>query len=95
MNVKPIRDRILVKPAEAETTTKGGLVIPDNAKEGPTKGTVLITGSGKVTDDGITIPLIVKEGDTVMYSKGAGVSVKLDDQALLILTEDQILAVVD
>jgi len=95
MLIKPIRDRILVKPADAETKTAGGLFIPDNAKEGPVKGTIISTGSGRVTDDGTVVPLVVAEGNTVMYIKGAGVTTKVDDTEYLILTEDQILAIVE
>ena len=95
MNVKPIRDRILVKPAEAETKTAGGLFIPDNAKEGPVQGTVIVAGTGRVTNDGKVIPLVVTEGNTVMYTKGAGVTTKVDNDDYLILTEDQILAIVE
>ena len=95
MNVKPIRDRILVKPAEAETKTAGGLFIPDNAKEGPVQGTIVSVGTGRVTDDGTVVPLVVAEGNTVMYTKGAGVATKVDNDEYLILTEDQILAIVE
>lgn len=95
MLIKPIRDRILVKPAEAETKTAGGLFIPDNAKEGPVKGTVVSAGTGRITKDGNIVPLVVSEGNTVMYVKGAGQTVKVDDQEHLILTEDQILAIVE
>ena len=95
MNIKPIRDRILVKPTEAETKTAGGLFIPDNAKEGPVQGTVIGAGAGRVTDDGTVVPLVVTEGNTVMYTKGAGVTTKVDNDEYLILTEDQILAIVE
>jgi chaperonin GroES len=95
MNVRPIRDRILVKPADAETKTAGGLFIPDNAKEGPVKGTVISVGTGRVTDEGTIVPLVVSEGSTVMYLKGAGQTVKVDNTDHLILTEDQILAIVE
>jgi len=95
MNVRPIRDRILVKPAEAETKTAGGLFIPDNAKEGPVQGTIVSVGTGRVTDDGTVVPLIVAAGNTVMYIKGAGVTTKVDNVEYLILTEDQILAIVE
>ena len=95
MLIKPIRDRILVKPADAETKTAGGLFIPDNAKEGPVKGTVVSAGTGRVTDDGTVVPLVVSEGNTVMFTKGAGQAVKVNDEDHLILTEDQILAIVE
>ena len=95
MKLNPIRDRILVKPAEAETKTAGGLFIPDNAKEGPVQGTIVSVGTGRVTDDGTVVPLVVTEGNTVMYTKGAGVTTKVDNDEYLILTEDQILAIVE
>ena len=95
MLIKPIRDRILVKPADAETKTAGGLFIPNNAKEGPVRGTVVSTGTGRITDDGTVVPLVVSEGSTVMYLKGAGQTVKVDNTDHLILTEDQILAIVE
>ena len=95
MKVNPIRDRILVKPADAETKTAGGLFIPDNAKEGPVKGTVIGAGTGRVAEDGTIVPLVVSEGNTVMYIKGAGQSVTVDSEEYLILTEDQVLAIVE
>jgi len=95
MKVNPIRDRILVKPADAETKTAGGLFIPDNAKEGPVQGTVVSAGSGRVTEDGSIVPLEVSVGATVMYTKGAGQTVTVDSEDHLILTEDQILAIVE
>jgi chaperonin GroES len=93
--IKPIRDRILIKPAEAETKTASGLFIPDNAKEGPVKGTVISAGTGRVAENGTVVSLVVNEGDTVMYTKGAGQTVKVKDVEHLILTEDQILAIVE
>jgi chaperonin GroES len=95
MKINPIRDRILVKPAEAETKTAGGLFIPDNAKEGPVQGTIVRVGAGRVTEDGNIVPLVVTEGNTVMYAKGAGVTTTVDNEDHLILTEDQILAIVE
>ena len=95
MLIKPIRDRILVKPADAETKTAGGLFIPDNAKEGPVNGTVISAGTGRVTEDGTIVPLVVGAGNTVMYIKGAGQKVTVDNEDHIILTEDQILAIVE
>jgi len=95
MSIKLIRDRILVKPADAETKTAGGFFIPGNAKEGPVRGTVVSTGTGRITDDGTVIPLVVSEGSTVMYLKGAGQTIKVDNTDYLILSEDQILAIVE
>lgn len=95
MNIKPIRDRILVKPLDAETVTQSGIVIPDNAAEKPIQGKVLTVGTGKVNDAGTVIPLLVKEGDTVMYSKYAGQSVKINNIEHIVLKEDDVLAIVE
>ena len=95
MNVKPIRDRILVKPAEVETQTATGFFIPDAANEGPVRGTVIHTGGGRVAEDGTVVALVITEGDDIMYLKGAGQPVKVDDEDHIILTEDQILAIVE
>lgn len=95
MKMKPLHDRLLVKPLDAETVTKSGIVIPDNAAEKPITGKVVSTGTGKVTEEGVTIPLTVKEGDTVMYGKYAGQSVKVDGEELIVLKEDDVLAIVE
>ena len=95
MKVNPIRDRLLVKPAPAETKTESGFFSPDNANEGPVQGTVIRAGGGRVAEDGTVVPLVVLEGSTVMYIKGAGQPVKVDDEDHIILTEDQILAIVE
>lgn len=95
MLVKPIRDRILVKPADAETKTAGGLFIPESSDQKPVRGTVVSTGTGHIADNGTVVPLVVTEGSTVMYLKGAGHTVKVDNIDHLILTEDQILAIVE
>ena len=95
MNIRPIRDRILVKPEDKESVTASGIVIPDNAAEKPAKGKVLSVGSGKVTKEGNTIPMVIKEGDTVLYGKFSGQTVKIEDVEHLILTEDDILAVME
>ncbi len=94
MKINPIRDRILIKPLDAETVTKSGIVIPDNAAEKPMQGKVLGVGSGKITEEGTVVPLEVKEGDTVMYSKFAGQPVKIDNVEHLILKEDDVMAIV-
>lgn len=95
MQVTPIRDRILVKPIASDTTTSGGIFIPDNATDSPIKGTVISTGTGRITDDGTVIPLEVSSGSVVMYLKGAGQVIKVNEEDHLILTEDQILAIVE
>jgi chaperonin GroES len=95
MKINPIRDRIIIKPLDAETTTKSGIVIPDNAVEKPMQGRVLGVGTGKVTQEGTIVPLVVKQGDTVMYGKYAGQSVKVDGEELIVLKEDDVMAIVE
>ena len=93
--IRPLEDRILVRPEEGEETTVSGIVIPDTAKEKPQEGTVLAVGSGKRSDNsGEIIPLDVKEGDRVMYSKYGGTEIKVDGEDLLILSARDVLAVV-
>ena len=94
-NIRPLEDRILVKPEEGEETTVSGIVIPDTAKEKPQEGTVLAVGPGKRSDNsGEIIPVDVKEGDRVMYSKYGGTEIKVDGEDLLILSARDVLAVV-
>ena len=95
MKINPIRDRILIKPLDAETVTKSGIVIPEAAQEKPIQGKVLAVGTGKITEEGQVVPLVVKEGDTVMYGKYAGQPVKLDNVEHVILKEDDIMAIVE
>jgi chaperonin GroES len=92
--IKPLEDRILVRPEEGEETTASGIVIPDTAKEKPQEGTVLAVGAGKRSDAGDIIPMDVKEGDKVIYSKYGGTEIKLDGEDLLILSARDVLAVV-
>ena len=93
--IRPLEDRILVRPEEGEETTVSGIVIPDTAKEKPQEGTVLAVGPGKRSDNsGEIIPLDVKEGDRVMYSKYGGTEIKVDGEDLLILSARDVLAVV-
>ena len=94
VNIKPLEDRIVVKPLEAEQTTASGLVIPDTAKEKPQEGTVLAVGPGRF-DDGVRVPLDVAVGDTVLYSKYGGTEVKRNGQEYLILSARDILAIVE
>jgi chaperonin GroES len=95
MKINPIRDRILIKPLNAETVTKSGIFIPDNAQEKPSQGKVLAVGTGKLTDEGQIVPLVVKEGDTVMYGKFSGQTVKVDNVEHVILKEDEVMAIVE
>jgi len=92
MNVKPMEDRVIVKPLEAETKTAGGIIIPDNAKEKPQKGEVIAVGAGKASDSGAIIAMTVKKGDKVLYGKYSGTEVKIDNNDYLIMRESDILA---
>lgn len=94
MNLKPIGDRIVVKPLEAEEITKGGIILPDTAKEKPQKGKVIAIGTGRILDNGTRVPVEVKEGDTIIYSKYGGTEVKFEGEEYLIVSERDILAVV-
>ncbi|MCL6471473.1 MAG: co-chaperone GroES [Firmicutes bacterium] len=95
MNLKPLNDRVIIKPVEAEETTKSGIVIPDTArKERPQEGEVVAVGPGKRGEDGKVLPMSVKVGDKVIYSKYGGSEIKIDDQEYLIMREDDILAIV-
>ena len=93
MNLKPLDDRIVVKPSEAEQTTAGGLVIPDTAKEKPQQGEVLAVGPGRVGDDNERVPMDISVGDTVVYSKYGGTEITVEGQDLLILSARDVLAV--
>ena len=96
MKLKPLDDRIVVKPNEAEQTTASGLVIPDTAKEKPQQGKVLAVGAGRRSEQtGTLIPLDVKVGDTVVYSKYGGTEITIDGDDLLILTSRDVLAVME
>jgi chaperonin GroES len=95
MNLKPLHDRVLVKRLEEEEVTKGGIIIPDTAKEKPIKGEVVAVGPGKVADDGKTIPMSVKAGDKVLFNKYAGTEVKIEGVEHLVMREDDILAIIE
>ena len=95
MKVKPLQDRILIKRVEEESKTKGGIIIPDSAKEKPIEGRVLAVGNGKVLEDGTVRPLDVKAGDRILFSKYAGTEIKLDGDEHLIMREEDILGVVE
>jgi chaperonin GroES len=93
--IKPLEDRIVVQANEAETTTASGLVIPDTAKEKPQEGTVLAVGPGRIDDKGNRVPIDVKVGDVVLYSKYGGTEVAVDGEDLLVLNGRDVLAVVE
>ncbi|MBC7320853.1 co-chaperone GroES [bacterium] len=95
MKLKPLGDRVLVKPIAVEERTKSGIVLPDTAKEKPQQGKVLAVGQGRLLDNGQLVPLQVKEGDKVLYSKYAGTEVKIENEEYLILSERDILAIVE
>ena len=95
MKIRPLHDRILVKRNEAETRTKGGLYIPDSAKEKPIEGEVIAVGAGKVSDDGKVHALAVKAGDRILFGKYSGTEVKIDEVEHLIIREEDILGVIE
>lgn len=95
MNLNPLHDRVVIKPVEAERTSAGGIVIPDNAQEKPTTGQVLAVGPGRRTQDGTLIATTVKPGDQVMYSKFTGQTITVDGQDLTVLKEEEIFAIVE
>jgi chaperonin GroES len=92
VKLKPMADRVLVKPIAREEVTKGGIVLPDTAKEKPQEGKVLAVGDGRLSEDGKRIPLDVKVGDVVIYAKYGGAEIKIEDEELIILRESDILA---
>ena len=93
--LRPLHDRILIKRVESETTSKGGIIIPDNAKEKPLEGEVIAVGSGRVLDDGSVRPLQVKAGDRVLFAKYAETEVKVGGETMLLLREDDLLGIID
>ncbi|MCJ8277323.1 MAG: co-chaperone GroES [Bdellovibrionales bacterium] len=95
VNFTPLADRVLVEPAAAEEKTASGIIIPDTAKEKPQKGEVVATGNGRVTDDGKTRPLEVKAGDKVLFSKYAGTDLKLGTEEFLMITEGDVLGILN
>ncbi len=95
MKIRPLHDRIIVKRLDEEETTKGGIIIPDSAKEKPMEGEVIAVGNGKKTDDGKLINLDVKAGDRVLFSKYAGTEVKIDGVEHLMMREDDVLGVIE
>ena len=95
MKFRPLQDRILIKRIENESKTSGGIIIPDAAKEKPQEGKVVAVGNGKKLDDGSTVPMDVKKGDTILFGKYSGSEIKIDGQEHLILREDEILGVIE
>ncbi len=94
MKIKPLSDRVVIKPSQAEEKTKGGIILPDTAKEKPVIGEVVAVGQGRKADDGKLIPLDLKVGDKVLYGKYSGTEVTIDGQEYLIMRESDIFAVV-
>jgi chaperonin GroES len=92
MQLKPLADRVVVRPSKAEEKTKGGIIVPDTAKEKPVWGEVIAAGPGRVTEDGKHIPMEVKVGDRVLYGKYSGTEVTIDGEELLIMRESDIFA---
>ena len=95
MNIRPLHDRVIVRRKEEERTTAGGIVIPDSATEKPSMGEILAVGNGKITDSGDVRALEVKVGDIVYFGKYSGTEIKVDGEELLIMREDDIIAVVE
>ena len=95
MNVRPLDDRVLIKPLEAEEKTAGGIVLPDTAKEKSQRGEVIAVGAGKLLDDGERAPLSVKKGDRVLFGKYAGTEIKIGGEEHQIMRESEILAVLE
>ncbi|OUR71515.1 co-chaperone GroES [Methylophaga sp. 41_12_T18] len=95
MNIRPLHDRVIVRRTEEETTSPGGIVIPDNAAEKPAHGEVVAIGGGKITDSGDVRPLAVSVGDQILFGKYAGTEIKVDGEELLVMREDDIVAVVE
>jgi len=94
MTIKPLADRVVVKPAEAEEKTSGGIILPDTAKEKPQEGTIVAAGPGKVSDNGTKVPMEVKTGDKILYGKYSGTEVTIDGEEHLIMRESDILAII-
>ena len=95
VKIRPLGDRVLVKPMDKEKQERGGLIIPDTAKEKPQEGEILSAGKGKTSDDGKLIPMDVKAGDKVLYGKYSGTEIKIDGEDYLIMHQDDILGILD
>jgi len=92
--IKPLGDRVIVRPKEAEETTKGGIILPDTAKEKPVEGTIVAIGEGKTTEDGKLIKLTVKVGDIILYGKYSGTEIKIEGDEYLIMRESDVYGIV-
>jgi chaperonin GroES len=95
MKIRPLHDRILVKRIEEQEVRRGGIIIPDSAKEKPQEGKVIAAGNGKVTEDGKKIPLDVKAGDRILFGKYSGNEVKIEDEEYIIMREEDVLAILE
>lgn len=95
MKIQPLHDRILIERLEEKEVKRGGIIIPDTAKEKPQEGKVIAVGNGKVSEEGKRVPLDVKAGDKILFGKYSGAEVKLDDKDYLILREEDVLAILD
>ena len=95
MNIRPLHDRLIVKRFKEEERTKGGIIIPDNAKEKPQQGEVVAVGNGKVFDDGRRVPLEIKKGDRVLFGKYSGTEIKVDGSEYLMMKEEDILGIIE
>ncbi len=95
MNIRPLRDRVVVKRLEEQEQRVGGIIIPDTAKEKPQQGKVMAVGNGRINEEGKVLPLDVKAGDTVLFGKYAGTEIKLDGEEYLIIREEEILGVIE
>jgi len=95
MKVRPLHDRLIIQTAAEEEKTKGGIIIPDTAKEKPVEGKVIAVGAGRLRKDGTKVPLEIKKGDRVLYAKYGGTEIKIDGEEYLMMKEDDILAVIE
>ena len=95
MKVRPLNDRIIVKRLEEEEKTKGGIIIPDSAKEKPIEGKVIAVGDGRINKDGKKIPMEIKKGDRVLFAKYGGTEIKMEGEEYLMMKEDDVLAVIE
>ena len=92
--IQPLADRVIVKPAPAEETTKGGIILPDTVKEKPIEGTVVAVGAGRVTEEGENVPMNVKPGDKILYGKYSGTEIKIEGEEYLIMRESDIYGII-